>query len=169
MPQHESAVYHLDLSGRIPPGRLVSVEEQPGGLADIYMHPLHVRQPLLWELNWLTRHQVGYGLWRQKWDHSGRTRQPAQGLSVAASSWEIVPSAELPKGCHVFPLEEDGSCVWLIRSGYCTATFVNEMNRLLDRIAGDGLWLQDWSNHGPGTRQERPAALAPLLEPHLSA
>lgn len=165
--QYESAVYHLDLSGRIPPGQLVYVEEQPGGVADIYIHPLHVRQPLLWELNWLTRHMVGYGLWRQNWDQSDRTRQPPEGLSVAVSCWEIVPADELPRDCCVFPLEEEGSSVWLIRSGSCTAAFVDEMNRMLDRIAGDGLWLQEWSD-GRRSREEQPAVLAPLLTPHLS-
>lgn len=165
--QYQSAVYHLDLSGRIPPGQLIYVEDHPGGLADIYVHPLHVRQPLLWDLNWTLRHQVGYGLWRQNWTHSGRMQHPAQGLGVAASSWEIVPSNEMPRDRYVFPIEEDGRCVWLIRSGYCTTAFLNEKNRMLDRIAGDGLWLQDWSEGGR-THEGQPTALAPLLAPHVS-
>lgn len=165
--QYQSAVYHLDLSGRIPPGRVIYVEDHPGGLADIYVHPFHVRQQLLWDLNWTLRHQVGYGLWRQNWTHRGRMQHPAEGLGVAASVWEIVPADEMPRDRYVFPVEEDGSCVWLIRSGSCTITFLDEMNRMSDRIAGDGLWLQDWSE-GQGPQEKQPATLAPLLAPHVS-
>ncbi|MFB7594694.1 hypothetical protein [Streptomyces sp. NPDC056160] len=66
----------------------------------------------------------------------------------------------MPAGLHVFPSEQDGSCIWLIHSGSCTRDLVSEWNGMLKRIAGDGLWLQAWSD---GKRiPPRHASLAPL-------
>ncbi|MET8818518.1 hypothetical protein [Streptomyces rochei] len=144
--QCTSAVYHLAQPGRLPSGRLVHVEDRPGALADIYLHTLHVREPLLWELNWITRHQVGNGLWQQRWTQDGRMQEPAKGLGLAVSRWEIVPDSAMPRGRAVMPVEEDGSCIWLIRAGYCTVSVRDAMNGMLERIAGDGLWLQRWED-----------------------
>ncbi|MFG2679240.1 hypothetical protein [Streptomyces sp. NPDC048392] len=141
----------------MPSGRLVHVEDRPGALADIYLHTLHVREPLVWELNWITRHQVGNGLWQQRWTHPGRMQEPAKGLGVAVSRWEIVPGVTMPRGRTVMPVEEDGSCIWLIRAGYCTRSVRDEMNAMLERIAGDGLWLQRWDD-----RCVRPPAPDPV-------
>ncbi|HZF92098.1 hypothetical protein [Streptomyces sp.] len=165
--QYSSAVYHLDFSGRIPSGQLIHVEDHPGEVAEIYLHRLHVRSPLLWQINWLTRQQVGYGLWRQRWTEDGRMCAPAEGLGVAVSRWDIVPASEMPSDCYVFPVEDDGSCVWLIRVGYCTVELQSEMNRMLERIAGDGLWLQDWYGDVRTTALTLPApsGLAPVLTP----
>jgi hypothetical protein len=145
--QHPSAVYHLGESSQIPSGRLVHVEDRDGATADIFLHRLHARRQLVREFNWLTRHQVGDGLWRQRWTDEGRMQQPIEGLGIAESRWEIVPALEMPRDRTVFPTEEDGVCVWNIRSGYCTGALRNEMNGMLERIAGDGLWLQAWYEH----------------------
>jgi hypothetical protein len=161
--QHASAVYHLGFSGRIPSGRLIYAEDHEGGVADVYLQSQHAREQLVWELNWVTRHQVGYGLWRQRWTHEGRMTQPAERLGVAVSRWEFVPARQMPRGRSVFPIEEDGSCVWLIRSGCCTPALLDEMNELLERIAGDGLWLQAWPEEQD--LPVGPATLAPLLAP----
>lgn len=142
--QYTSAAYHPARLGRMTPGRLVHVEDRPGALAGIYFHPLHVRSWLLWDLNRLTRHHVGYGLWRQAGTREGRMQEPAQGLGIAVSRWEIVPAAAMPRRRAVMPVEEEGSCVWLIREGQCTRDLRDAMNAMLERMAGDGLWLQHW-------------------------
>src|SRR3954468_964599 len=161
-----TAIFHLDTFGRMPPGRLVYAEDRPGGQADIYFHPLHVREPLVWELNWIARQQVGMGHWRQRWTSDGRMQEAPKGLGIAMSRWEIVSSDRMPKGRHVFPVEEGGSCIWLIRGGSCTAALRDEHNQLLRRIAGDGLWVQAWS----GGKEQRPEVLrAPLLAPSVRA
>ncbi|MEW2567698.1 hypothetical protein [Streptomyces sp. NPDC047070] len=113
-------------------------------MADIFLHPLHVRERLAWDFNWLTRHQVGDGLWQQNWTHEGRMQEPAEGLNVAVSRWEIVPAIAMPSDRVVVAIEEEGSCIWLIREGYCTHALRDAMNVMLERIAGDGLWLQYW-------------------------
>jgi hypothetical protein len=162
---HSSAVYHLDFMGRIPPGQLVHAEDQSGAQVDIYLHPLHARKGLVWDLNWHTRHYVGHGLWRQNWTEGERMQEPAEGLGVAESRWEIVPAAEMPRDRHVFTVEQDGNCVWLIRAGHCTVSLERAMNRMLERIAGDGLWLQDWSD-GRGEAGGQPVvSLAPPCVP----
>lgn len=163
---HTSAVYHLDFSGRIPPGHLIHIEDRPGGRADIYLHPLHANPSLVSALNWATRHQVGNGLWRQNWTDDGRMQQGAEGLGVAESRWEIVPGSEMPRGKYVFPVEQDRVCVWLIRKGCCTAELRDAMNEKLKRIAGDGLWLQVWPEP-PGPAEDiGPAIFAPLPALH---
>ncbi|MFE9684116.1 hypothetical protein [Streptomyces sp. NPDC006285] len=89
-------------------------------------------------------------------------QEPSEGLEIAVSSWEIVPASRMPRGRMVFTVEDDGSCIWLIREGQCTRELRDTMNVMLERIAGDGLWLQSWYE-----RQERPPAppRGPLLAP----
>jgi hypothetical protein len=155
-----SAVYHLARAGQMPPGRLVHPEDRPGGQADIYLDPLHIRPTLVRELNWLSRHQVGNGLWRQHdWTHDGRMQEPAQDLGVAFSRWEIVPGAVMPRGHAVIPVEERARCIWLIREGECTAEMRDAMNEMLGRVAGDGLWRQSWYDRPEPHPGEGPAVL----------
>ncbi|MDT7847256.1 hypothetical protein [Streptomyces justiciae] len=160
---YTSTVYHIDQFGQLPSGALLRAKDRPGGIVDVYLHPLHVRSELVWDLNWLTRHQVGNGLWRPGWAETGHMNEPAEGLGIAASRWEIVPAAAMPRRRTVIPVEEEGSVVWLVREGSCTRAMRDAMNALLDRIAGDGLWLQCWYE-----RRERPApegSGSPLLAP----
>lgn len=160
--QSTSAVYHIAQPGRIPRGELIHVDDCPGAMADIHLHPLHVRSWLVWDLNWVTRHQVGYGLWRQRWTHEGRMQEPVEGLGIAVSRWEIVPASAMPRERAVMAVEDEGSCVWLVREGQCTRDMRDAMNGMLERIAGDGLWLQRWYEH----REVPPEPMrGPLLLP----
>lgn len=161
--QPTSVVYHRDVFGRIPPGRLVYAEEGEGGVVDNYFHPLHIREALVWEMNWLLRQQVGMGLWRPRGHAEGRMQRPAEGRNVCASRWEFVSPNRMPKGLHVFPLEQLKNNVWLIRAGSCSQALYNEMNQLLLRIAGDGLWEQVW-DQGP---EERHGSAIPALAPSV--
>lgn len=163
--QNTSAVYHVAQLGQLPPGKLVHVEDRPGGVVDIYLHPLHARGELVWDFAWLMRHQVGNGLWRQRWTTDGRMTKPAQGYGIAESRWEIVPARSIPRGVTVVPIEEPGSCVWLIRSGYCTRAMRDAMNEMLARIVGDGLWIQCW---GQGDERRQVAVAPPLRSPALA-
>lgn len=145
MPEERSTVvYRLDTLGVRQPGRLIRINDIPGGHSDVYFHPLHIRAELVDELNRLGLHQVGHGLWRQRWTGPDRVDQPAEGFNLAESSWEIVPAREMPKRRCIVPIEEDGSCIWHIKAGYCTAALAAEMNQMLERIVGDGLWCQSW-------------------------
>lgn len=165
MPQERATVvYHLDFSGVRQPGRLIRIDDSPDGQSDVYFHPLHIRAPLVHQLNQLGLHQVGHGLWRQRWIAPGSVNQPVEGLRVAESRWDIVPSREMPKRRHVVPIEEDGRCIWHIKAGYCTAALADEMNQMLERIVGDGLWLQSWHE---GQRISEPL-LGPFLAPVLT-
>ncbi|MHB9861953.1 hypothetical protein [Streptomyces sp. YIM S03343] len=168
MPEEQtspSVVYHLDFAGRIPRGELVHVDEGPDGQADVYFHRLHVREPVVWELNWLTLHQVGLEFWRQQWTHEGRMQEGPEDLGIAVSSWKIVPASSMPDARYIFPVEHKGSCVWLVRSGYCTVDFRNAMNATLVRIAGDGLWEQSWNEE---TELSIPQPHTPLIAPPLT-
>lgn len=163
--QHTSAVYHVAQLGQLAPGQLIHVEDRPGGVVDIYLHPLHARSELVWDFAWLMRHQVGNGLWRQRWTTDGRMAKPAQGYGIAESRWEIVPARSMPRGVTVVPIEEPGSCVWLIRSGYCTRAMRDAMNEMLERIVGDGLWIQCW---GREDERRQVAVAPPLRSPALA-
>lgn len=145
MPKDRSTVvYHLDAFGRRQPGRLIRIDDIPGGHSNVYFHPLHIRAQLVHELNQLGLHQVGHGLWRQRWIGPDRVDQPSQGFDLAESRWEIVPAREMPRRRCIVPIEEDGRCIWHIKAGYCTAELAAEMNSMLERIVGDGLWRQPW-------------------------
>lgn len=166
MPQQVSAaVYHIDTFQRVPPGRLMHVEDRPGGQADIYFHPLHAREPLVWQLNWVLRAQVGLGHWRQRWadgDRYDRMQQAPEGRGICMARWEIVSPDRMPKGRHVFPVEQAGSVAWLIRGGSCTAALCDEHNEMMRRIAGDGLWVQAWNgDQEPRAEGQRPSLIEP--------
>lgn len=75
-------------------------------------------------------------------------QEPVEGLGIAVSRWEIVPARAMPGQCYVAPVEEEGSCIWLVRDGQCTHALRDAMNAILERIAGDGLWLQHWYDRG---------------------
>ena len=145
MPDKRSTVvYRLDTWGVRQPGRLIRIDDIPGGHSNVYFHPLHIRAQLVDELNRLGLHQVGHGLWRQRWIGPDRVDQPSQGFDLAESRWEIVPAREMPQRRCIVPIEEDGRCIWHIKAGYCTADLAAEMNQMLERIVGDGLWRQTW-------------------------
>ncbi|WP_190040355.1 hypothetical protein [Streptomyces fructofermentans] len=145
--QHRSATYHLARHDKIPIGSLVHVEDYKGERADIFLHKDHADSRLRAEFNHITSHQIGHGMWRQRWTHEGRMQQPSEGLEIAVSRWEIIPAHRMPSGTILMTVEEKGLCVWLIREGYCTRALRDEMNRMLGRIAGDGLWIQDWYDY----------------------
>lgn len=162
--QTPAIVYHLDFDGRIPAGQLIHVDDRPGGQADVYLHRLHVREPLVWELNWLSLQHVGLGYWRQRWAGGGQVQEDAEDLGIAVSRWKIVPADEMPSGRYIFFTEQQGTCLWLARSGYCTVSLRDAMNAMLLRAAGDGLWEQSWNDD-----QDLPIArpCVPLLAPPL--
>jgi hypothetical protein len=165
--QYLSAIYILGMPDHVPPGKLVHIEDHPGALAAIYINRLEMRSPAVWDFNWLTRHQIGHALWQQNWtseSRDGRMQEPAQGLGVAVSRWEIVPAHKLPRGVYVFPIEHKGRCIWYIRAGYCTQALCDAMNAMLERIAGDALWVQRWYEYQDrfaGGGPTAPALLSP--------
>lgn len=144
MQQRASAVYHIDTAGRIPAGRLTHADDHSDGTVDLFFHPRHVRPELIDQFNGIVGLQVDVGLWRQRWTWNGRMQQPSEGLNLAVSRWRIVSPNRLPRGCHVMPVEGEGSCIWLLRAGSCTEELAGEMNDMLRRIVGDALWYQAW-------------------------
>jgi hypothetical protein len=113
-------------------------------VTDIYLHRRHVIGSLVWELNWLSRHHVGCGLWRQ-----GRAPAPgARPVEVREVRWEIIPSDAMPSSRHVMSVEESDICVWLIRSGCCTTDLRDAMNKTIEHVAG---MRQGW----PDSREAR--------------
>lgn len=159
-------LYRLAAVGEIPDGRAVDIQDRPGGQAEVLLHPDHTEEPLCEQFTTLAGHYVAHGVWRQRWTNDGRMARPAQGLMLAVSRWETVPSGWMPSGRLALPIEDDGSCVWLIDERYCTEELRNDMNDLLLRLAGDGLWIQMWLRRRP-----IPAAPAPdpLVAPPLAA
>ncbi|WP_200302294.1 hypothetical protein [Streptomyces adelaidensis] len=158
----KEALYRLALPGELPEGRTVDIRDQPGGRIEFILHPDHTEQPLCDQFARVTNHCVVHGLWRQRWTDDGRMKRPAQGLRLALLRWETVPAEMMPSGRLVVPVEDDGWCVHLIDEQYCTRQLQGDMNDLMLRIAGDGLWVQVWFRRRP-----LPSAAAPdpLLAP----
>lgn len=137
--------YRIAEAGEIPDGHSVHIEDQPGSRLKILLHRRHTRGGMLPKaFTRLCSHQVVHGTWRQRWTEDGRMKRPPQGLGLAVSRWEAVPASEMPHGHIVFGVSRGGSCVWLIDDRYCTKQLVDDMNDLLLRLAGDGLWIQVW-------------------------
>ncbi|WP_405930358.1 hypothetical protein [Streptomyces sp. NBC_00827] len=68
----------------------------------------------------------------------------------------------MPPGHIVFGVSQGGSCVWLIDDRYCTHQLRDDMNDLLLRLAGDGLWIQVWFwDWPPGGAQTHRPLVAP--------
>jgi hypothetical protein len=159
---HIRIQYRLATRGEIPDGRAVDIRDEPGGQAAVLLAPAEcdIRVPA--QITVLSSHQIVHGSWRQRWTDDGRMRRAAQGLGVAVSRWERVPRRMLPSGHAVYAVEDDGSCVWLIDEDDCTHQLQNEMNDLLLRLAGDGLWIQCWLQQRPPLADP---GSAPLLAP----
>lgn len=157
--------YRIAKTGEIPDGKAVHIDERPGRQADILIDPLHTPGTMLPAVfTRLCSHLIVHGSWRQRWTDDDRMRRPAQGLGLAVSRWEAVPARRLPRGQIVFGLSQGGSCIWLIDDRFCTEQLVDDMNNLLLRLAGDGLWIQVWFSAWPPR-----AALPPRLPVSPSA
>ncbi|MEU9349067.1 hypothetical protein AB0D74_48505 [Streptomyces sp. NPDC048278] len=162
-PQQIRVHYRTATRGAIPDGRTVDIRDQAGGQAAVLLDERHCSHLLADRITRLSMHQVVHGHWRQKWTGADRMRGPAEGLMMAVSRWERVPGHMLPSGRVVVAIEEDGSCVWLVDEDECTQQAQNEMNDLLLRLAGDGLWLQCWIQRPPPPTTASPAP--PLTVP----
>jgi hypothetical protein len=120
------AVYHLVPPRRMPADRLMYVEDGPGSVVDVYLDSRHMRGRLVWELNWMGRHQ--------DWSHHEPT-QSALGLCPAAARWELVPADAMPGGHCVVPIQQGGGRVWLLRDDQCTSALRDAVNGALGCIA----------------------------------
>ncbi|MET7480969.1 hypothetical protein ABZT17_42505 [Streptomyces sp. NPDC005648] len=167
MPNHYTVVYHLDVFGRIPPGQLAHAEDHDGGWMDVYLHPAHVAPEFVRELNRVLRHHIGSGLWQQYRTDDGQAQEPAQGLDIAQSRWELVDT--LPAGRHLLVLDEDKLSVVYIRRSSCTEEFIEAKNEMLRHLAGDGLWRQYWDQRGyqSGPVKAPPSLVTPPRLPVL--
>jgi hypothetical protein len=165
---HIQVLYRLAADGELRDGRTVDIDDRPGGRAAVLLdrHECSGRVPR--EMTQVASHQTVSGGWRQRWTHDGRMRRTAEGLGLALSRLELVPGHMMPKGRVAMVTETKGSCVWLVDEDECTKRLQNDMNDLLLRAAGDGLWIQVWFGHhprlsvpGPGRLVTPPAA--PLI------
>lgn len=158
----KQALYRLAAPGEIPKGRAIRVKDRPGGQIEFLLSPDHTEQPLCDEFDRATKHSVVHGLWRQRWTEDGRLTRPAQGLRLAVLRWEAVPPDMMPTGRLLVTVEDEGWCVHLVDERYCTRQLQGEINDLLLRLAGDGLWVQAWLRRRPFPSA---AAPDPLLAP----
>lgn len=163
---HKGLRYQLARPGQIRGGRTADIGDLPGGLATILLAPTDCDARLPAQFTRLAGHQIVHGLWRQRWTDDGRASRPARGLCLAVSRWERVPGDWLPSGHIVYGVEEQGSVIWLIDEDACTQQLANDMNDLLLRLVGDGLWVQSWFGHRPALPAED---LTPLLAPLVLA
>ncbi|WP_432158889.1 hypothetical protein [Streptomyces sp. bgisy153] len=156
--------------GEIPDGRTTDIRDSPGGQAEVLLHPDHAEKRLCTEFTQVTSHLVAHGVWRQRWTNDGRMRRAPQGLMLAVSRWERVPARLMPRGHRMVTIEDEGSCVFLINEDSCTRQLQYDMNDLLLRLVGDGLWIQCWLRHRPAPlAAQLPAPPPPATVPLLTA
>lgn len=129
---------------------VVCAIHESAGWAIVRIRHGHATVALCESLN--TMHELihKHGYWIQDWDESSdRSSSPAQGLAIAEARWVSVPSPSLPEGVICLPAERAGSFTWFIREGHASPRLIEEMNGLLRRVVGDGLWRQRWTDSPP--------------------
>ncbi|MDK1473692.1 hypothetical protein QNO07_09690 [Streptomyces sp. 549] len=121
------------------------ITESPG-CADILLHTDAATPALCASLNRWHHRILSRGLWAQRWDGpAGRLDTPPQHRRIATARWATAP-ATLTAGEACRPVERQAGILWLIRDGEATDALIDQMNRRLERLVGDGLWIQRW--HG---------------------
>lgn len=130
---------------RVPAGRACRIDETDGVLV-VQIRPPHATPALCQELNWHHRQILHEGAWAQTPVTAGRVEEPPAGLQIADVRWEIDSAGELPPQVPCLPLEGPGCFTWRIGKGHATQQLCDEMNEYLARIAGDGLWVQNWGS-----------------------
>ncbi|MFJ9027600.1 hypothetical protein ACIRQP_03590 [Streptomyces sp. NPDC102274] len=135
-------------SVQIPAGRACRITEDKGALT-VHIRAFHVASHFCDTMNVLCD-QVMEG-WAQTWanDSPMRADEPPTGACLACVSWRIDQTGELPEGVDCFPLEKRGRFTWTIRKGVITDQLCAELNRYMERLVGDGLWVQKWEGAAP--------------------
>lgn len=135
------ALYRLATdSDKIPVGKVVTVEDEPG-FATVIVKPGHATKEMLAQMTERTRAMLALGQWvRLK---CGDSPDPGQ-RRVTESRWELAPASVFPAGFLVLPIEELGRHIWLIRDGEASEQLVAEMSEMLTAMVRAGIWVQKW-------------------------
>lgn len=163
---------HLQLAFRIadphefPDDRTVHVKELSEGRLEFLLRVGHAWPSVAEQATLYGAHDVVHGEWRQDWAHSERFERPALGRLLGTFRWEGVPPDEMPDGHAYCNLTYVTGSVGLVRSDATTHRLRNDMNDVLLRAAGDGLWNHHWPIGRPPATGTRPT---PLLTPAATA
>lgn len=132
--------YRLAQRGELARGRAVDMVEWPGGRVTIALAPAECSDRLAAQCNKQSGVQFVTGKWRRR-----ETKDTVQ----ADFRWDRVARHQLPNGCSVAAIEQEGSLVWAVDENDCTHRLQVEVNELLKRCTRD-LWTQHWA--GPRAR-----------------
>ncbi|MET7477941.1 hypothetical protein ABZT17_26740 [Streptomyces sp. NPDC005648] len=146
---HKPVVYRIVDEEEMPDGLVVTIKDWPGGHAEVLFRQGEVSPSLPDELTRQSNHLIVHGSWRQAWTEGERVEGQALGLLLGVNRWESVPSHLMPPGHIVFPIQEEGLCVWVVDEDCVSRKVRNDMNDMLLRMVGDGLWYQNWPKSRP--------------------
>ncbi|MFF3398291.1 hypothetical protein ACFYW6_07230 [Streptomyces sp. NPDC002659] len=136
--------YENATDDELPDGSHIDIQEA-SGLAIVRLRKGYASPLLCTQLTEMSRPMHECARWVQDWDGTpDRAHQPVEGRHIASARWELRPPTDLPDGLACIPIERPGEIVWFIRVGEARPELVDEMNRILERIVGDGLWRQRW-------------------------
>jgi hypothetical protein len=154
MPEYEITEHRYELVDHLPDGMLCRLVEKPGSAIVQFLRGDATKELMRFMTE---RHElilVTKQMWVQVWEPGApRSEAPAQGLGIARARWQLLTpeeEARLPEpdaGIAVAG-ERDGVFVWFIRPPHVTQEAVDQWNRILERIVGDGLWQQRWNQGG---------------------
>jgi hypothetical protein len=130
----------------IPPGRVVTVIDEPG-VATVIVRPGHATKELLVDIEERQRSMLALGQWMRL--APGTEPEPGQ-KRVTEALWALAPADKMPSGILCMPIEECGRHVWLIREGEASKQLVAELSELLTAMVRAGVWVQRWDE--PPTR-----------------
>lgn len=124
----------------IPPGRVVTVIDNPG-IATVIIRPGQATEGLIAALNESHRAMLAVGQWMRL--TPGDAPDPSQPTARRAR-WVLTPAALLPRYFLCLPIEGHGWHTWLIREGEASEQLVAEMCELLTHLVQAGVWVQMW-------------------------
>jgi hypothetical protein len=126
----------------IPPGRVVTVKDEPG-VSTVIVRPGHARPGFLWAIQDAQQSMLALAQWVRLDDTTEAAAAHPRRLLQA--TWRLEPG--LPDGLLCMPLEEPGRHTWLIRPGEASEQLVHEMSELLTAFVRSGIWVQRWGGH----------------------
>lgn len=126
----------------IPPGRVVSVKDEPG-VATVIVRPGHATKRFLADIEEQQRVMLTTGQWMRL--APGTDPAPDQ-VRVTEALWVLKPAHELPARVLCMPIEEPGWHAWVIRDGEASEQLVAEMSEILTAMVRAGVWVQRWTD-----------------------
>jgi hypothetical protein len=133
------ARYRFAEDGEIPPGRVVTIVDEPG-VTTVVVRPGHATSAFLAAIQREQTSMLALAEWVRLEDTAEAAAHPER---LIEATWRLEP--DMPTGILCMPFEEPGRHTWLIRPGEASEELVREMSEMLTALVRSGVWVQRWN------------------------